>query len=238
MAFLDPPLDRARALLRSDDEPTRLTAVHLLRDGNFDDAADDADAAARLLIDSLLDPGSYVPHAARAALSDLGAVAHAALFDAARSDDPRLRTQAVWALAIDAGDAAPRVVDVLARCAADPDATVRHAVAGALGRVGSCAAPVTDALRRLAIDAEPRVRAEALASLGLALTDASAVADALFRALDDGAPAVRSAAATALTRLVADAAQQERVRVALAEECHEATALELRILLEHWESRT
>jgi hypothetical protein len=231
MAAADPTLDRARALIASDDEPTRLSAVHLLRD-----CATDRDAAARLLVATLCDPGSYVPHAARAALSDLGAAAHAALFDAVRGGDAHVRTQALWALAVDAGPVAPQVAAVVAERVDDAETTVRHAAAGALGRVGCGGAVVEAALRRLAADREPRVRAEALASLGLAFTDPAAVRDVLLDALDDGAAPVRAAAAASLARVRPVDDARERVRAALAEECHDATALELRTLLERWET--
>lgn len=229
------PLAEARRLLAAADEPTRLRGVQRLRDRTPDRAA-----AARLLVDTLQDPGTYVPHAARVALTSLGASAHPVLFEALRGTDEGVRIHALWALADDQGPDADTVARRVTGCSADTAPMVRHAVAGALGRVGGVGRPIAvaeAALRTLARDRDPKVRAEAIESLALRDRSLAGNVDVALAALDDGVGTVRVAAATALTGVRPDDAGIARVREALDEEVYEPARLALASLLERWEAR-
>jgi HEAT repeat protein len=219
-------LERARALLRDAVETERLRGVHVLRD-----EVTDRDAAARELVETLRDPGSFVPHAARAALQDLGDRALPALLDGLAQDDPVVRAGCAWALA------RPQPQDVtgdLARHADDAATSVREAVAGALGRVDGAIAERERVLVHLAEDAEPRVRTQAVESLGLLADLTDHGRRALADAVEDGRPAVRIAATAALARLTPDEGLIARVSRALDEEPTEQVAAPLRALLERW----
>jgi hypothetical protein len=224
------PLDVARALLAADAETTRLRGVHALRD----DVADRS-AAAEVLVSVLSDPGSYVPHAARAALQDLGDAARDALLDGLHADGAVVRAGCAWALATpQSGDVTPQ----LSALASDTELAVREAVAGALGRVGGECRPRELVLAALAEDREPRVRTQAIQSLGLLTEHSSAGRTALTDAVEDSRPAVRIAAVEALANLVPDAAAIAHVTRALDEEPSEQVAAPLRALLEHWRRAT
>lgn len=196
------------ALLSSAHEPTRLRGVHHLRD-----AAPNRGAAAVRLVAVLADPGSYVPHAARAALQDLGADAIPALIEGLRHTDAVIRTHCAWALARPQGDAAGDVATGLRAVAGDAEAAVRHAIAGALGRIGA-PGDVGEVLARLCADGVPRVRAEAVRSAAAA----GCGEEILLDALDDGVAQVRLAAAEALAGRPLSPQGRPRVRQALAEE--------------------
>ena len=74
------------------------------------------------------------------------------------------------ALADDQGPDADTVARRVTGCSADDAPMVRHAVAGALGRIGGAGRTIEvadAALRTLAVDKEHKVRAEALESLAL-----------------------------------------------------------------------
>jgi HEAT repeat protein len=217
---------RALELLLAEDEPTRLRGVHLLRDEGADAAA------AELLTGALADRGSYVPHAARAALTTLADTALPALFSAL--DDDAVRVHALWALAAPQGDSAVAVAGHVAACSGDADRTVRHAVAGVLGRLDAGADVVDQTLRDLALDRDHRVRTEAVESM--ALTAREHFREDLLDALEDGHPAVRAAAATGLTGTPSDAAALSRARTAFADETREPARLALAGLLERWET--
>ncbi len=223
-------LDAARALLRAPEETTRLRGIHALRD----DVADHG-VAARALVDALLDTGSYVPHAARAALQDLGVDALPALLDGLRSDESAVRAGCAWSLAREQ----PRDVSTaIAMLACDTEMSVREAVAGALGRIGGPTAERESALVRLAADAEPRVRTQAVQSLGLLPERSDAGRQALSDALEDSRPAVRIAAAEALAAVAPSAVLIAHVERALEEEPSEHVAMPLRALLERWRPAT
>jgi len=229
------PLSEARRLLAAKDEPTRLKGVQRLRD-----RTPDRTAAARLLVKTLRDPGTYVPHAARVALTSLGASAHQVLFEALRGNDDDVRIHSLWALADDQGPDAEIVARRVTGCSADQAPMVRHAVAGALGRIGGSGRfiEVADAaLSALAGDREPTVRAEAIESLALRDRSLGQTFDVVLAALDDGAGTVRVAAATALTGAVPTSVSAARVREALGEECYEPARLALAGLSERWEAQ-
>ncbi len=222
----DSLLARARALLAAPDEPTRLRGVHALRD----DVADHAAAAAELVL-LLGAPGDYVPQAARAALQDLGADAVPALVAALAAADPVVRRSAAWALARDGVDPGDAARSALRRAAADTDAAVRQAAAGAFGRIAAPADVACEALVALAQDREWRVREQAVHSLAPHV----AAHPHLLDALEDAQPAVRAAAAEALARQPLDAAALARVQRALDEEPSPHVAAPLRALLERRE---
>jgi len=219
-------LSAAHELLAAAAETTRLRGVHALRD----DVAD-RDAAAEALVAALRDPGSYVPHAARAALQDLGADSLPALLRGLASDDHVTRAGCAWALAKE------QVIDVAERISAladDAEANVREAVAGALGRIGGATSAREAVLVRLCSDREPRVRTQAVQSLGLLAPLPDAGLAALADAIEDSRPAVRIAAAHALSSVTPGAALCAHVARALDEEPSEQVAAPLRALLERW----
>ncbi len=226
------PVERARELIAAEDEPTRLEAVHLLRDQH-----PDPDAAARQLVKILDDPGSYVPHAARAALQTLGAAAIPAVLEGLADESKAVRVGCVWALAQEQhGDDAGTIVHALTMAAMDDEADVRHGVAGALGRVGPDTPARDQLLARLAQDDTPRVRAEALRSLGLLEERDSDGHDALVKGLEDGRPEVRLAVVDALE----DVSPTDELRAAVSRALDEEPADHLRAplagLLERWQS--
>ncbi len=219
----------ARELLSAADEPTRLRGVHLLRD-----EAVDRVAAAELLVGVLEDPGTYVPHAARAALQDLGGDALGALLAGLRSPESLVRSNCAWALATTHGAAADDVLIALAALVGDEIAMVRQAAAGAIARIDAGAASREALLVELSEDPEPRVRTEAISGLGSIGGLGESGVSALASALEDGRPAVREAAATALGAIEPDDELVARVRRALDEEPTDLVAAPLRALLERW----
>ncbi len=222
-------LARARELLAADAEATRLRGVHVLRDDLPDRAL-----AARELTAVLEDPGTYVPHAARAALSDLGADALPALLDGLRSRESLVRTGCVWALAREHGGAASNVLRALGALVPDEIVMVREAVAGALGRIDGAPGAREALLVQLTEDDDPRVRTQAVQSLGVLPALGDAGREALACALEDGRPAVRHAAAEALRVVTPGERLRARVVRALEEEPSEHVAAPLRALLERW----
>jgi HEAT repeat protein len=222
-------LSHARELLAAAAEPTRLRGVHVLRD----DVADRG-AAAALLVDVLEDPGSYVPHAARAALQDLGEAAVPALLEGLRSRESLVRSGCAWALAREQGPRAREVLEALGALVSDEIAMVREAAAGALGRIDAAPGAREALLVQLAEDVEPRVRTQAVESLGGLPGLDGAGREALATALEDGRPAVRQAAAEALTATEPSDDLLARVVRALEEEPSEHVAAPLRALLERW----
>ena len=219
----------AQQLLAAADEPTRLRGVHVLRD----DVADRTQAAT-MLVGVLEDPGSYVPHAARAALQDLGADAVPALLAGLTSDESLVRCGCTWALAREHGSEARRVMGALALLVHDEITMVREAVAGALGRLDGAPGAREALLVQLAEDVEPRVRTQAVQSLGALPALDSSGREALAQALEDGRPAVRQAAAEALATVEPSDTLLARVARALDEEPSEHVAAPLRALLERW----
>ena len=222
--------DAARSLLRAPEETTRLRGIHALRD----DVADHG-VAASTLVGALMDTGSYVPHAARAALQDLGADALPALLLGLRSDASAVRAGCAWALAREQSEDVATEIAMLAR---DTEMPVREAAAGALGRIGGPTAERESALVRLAADAEPRVRTQAVQSLGLLFARSDTGRQALSAALEDSRPAVRIAAAEALAAVAPSADLVADVQRALDEEPSEHVAMPLRALLERWRLAT
>jgi HEAT repeat protein len=223
------PLTRARELLDSVDEPTRLRGVHVLRD----EVADRGQAAA-VLVTVLEDPGSYVPHAARAALQDLGADAVGALLEGLRSRESLVRSGCAWALAREQGPRAGEVLQALGALVHEEIAMVREAAAGALGRVDAAPGTREALLVQLAEDAEARVRTQAVESLGALPALGQPGREALATALEDGRPAVRQAAAEALAGVDPSDRLVARATRALEEEPSEHVAAPLRALLERW----
>ncbi len=218
---------RAATLLSAGDEPSRLAGVHLLRDGDGDSAL-----RAAALIPVLADPGSYVPHAARAALQTLGSAALPALVAGLRADGAAVRVGCAWALAAPQGDHAASVAAALAACANDQERDVRHAVAGALGRVGAPAELAEPVLIALRADSEHRVRGEALRSLGLLGVSSDAARAALLAGLDDGRHEVRRAAVEALRAVPSWNGLAARVQDALRDEPAPHLVNDLQVLLE------
>ena len=222
---------RAEELLRAADEPTRLRGVHVLRDEVHDRAA-----ASTALVRVLEDPGSYVPHAARAALQDLAAEAVPALLAGLRSRESLVRTGCAWALAREQGALAADVLAALGARVHDEIAMVREAVAGAFGRIDAAPGAREALLVQMAEDTEPRVRTQAVQSLGALPALGEAGLEALAAALEDGRPAVRQAAAEALVAVDPSDVLRARAVRALEEEPSEHVAVPLRALLELWRS--
>jgi len=222
-------LARAQELLAATEEATRLRGVHVLRDEVPDRAA-----AAAVLVRVLEDPGSYVPHAARAALQDLGADAVPALLAGLRSRESLVRSGCAWALAREQGALATEVLTALGAHVHDEIVGVREAVAGALGRIDAAPGVREALLAQLAEDGEARVRTQAVESLGALPALSGAGVDALAAALEDGRPAVRHAAAEALATVEPGDDLLSRVARALDEEPSEHVAAPLRALLERW----
>jgi len=222
----DRALSDARSLLTAQEETTRLRGVHALRDDVPDRAA-----AATALIDALLDSGSYVPHAARAALQDLGDDALPALLAGLGSPSPVVRAGCVWALA---REQSADVSGAVAALVADAETSVREAVAGALGRIGGATARRQTLLVNLCTDPNPRVRTQGVQSLGLLTEHSDAGRRALADALEDARPGVRIAAVEALTSVTPDESLVADVARALDDEPTEQVAAPLRALLERW----
>ena len=222
-------LARARELLAGSDEPTRLRGVHVLRD----DVADRACAAAEL-VTVLEDCGSYVPHAARAALQDLGSAAVPALIAGLASRESLVRSGCAWALAQEQGSHAADVLTALGALVHDEVPMVREAIAGALGRLDAAPGAREALLVQMSEDADPRVRTQAVQSLGVLPALGDAGRDSLASALEDGRPAVRRAAAEALATVHPSDRLLARALRALEEEPSEHVAAPLRALLERW----
>lgn len=222
-------LSRAHELLAGSEETTRLRGVHVLRD-----EVADRGLAATELVAVLEDPGSYVPHAARAALQDLGADAVPALLEGLASRESLVRTGCAWALAQDQRAGASAVLAALGALVHDEIVMVREAIAGALGRLDAAPGAREALLVQLTEDGEPRVRTQAVQSLGAlpALSDVGRAA--LASALEDGRPAVRQAAAEALATIHPSDELRARAVRALEEEPSEHVAAPLRALLERW----
>jgi len=125
--------------------------------------------------------GAYSTAALRSALGPASPAAAPPLVAALRSVDPRVRTQAAWALGR-LGAAAASAVPALAGTLHDPSESVRVSAAVALGLLGPEARPGFDALARGLDDPRENVRARC--------------AEALYRigpAADQAVPALRSA---------------------------------------------
>ena len=222
-------LARAHELLAGSEESMRLRGVHVLRD----DVVDRARAATELVA-VLEDPGSYVPHAARAALQDLGADAVPALIAGLSSRESLVRTGCAWALAREHGADAMDVLTALGALVHDDIAMVREAIAGALGRIDAAPGAREALLVQMAENDEPRVRTQAVQSLGVLPAVAGPGRESLAAALEDGRPAVRQAAAEALASVHPSEQLLARVVRALEEEPSEHVTAPLRALLERW----
>ncbi len=122
----------------------------------------------------------------------------AALVEAVRDDDPRVREASAWALSQIWDpvkmDGAPMIVEALG----DPDPGVRHAAARALAAFGSTPSVVAALLENLR---HPDVNRRRSTVQALALIEAPAAYDTLIHALEDPDARVRQGAIAALGEL-------------------------------------
>lgn len=225
---------RAEALrwLADPEEAKRLRGVHLLRDHHAQ-----LPDAVELLVETMGGPGRYVPHAARTVLQDLGEVALPRLLVGLEDAREAVRLGSIWALARDQGDRVGEVLAALRTRVSEPSRELRHAVAGAIGRVGADPDVTLRELEPLLADREARVRTEAAESIGLSQATARRASDRLLDLLDDGDSQVRVAVARALAAVEPGRAAWERLSEALDEEVDEAARLSLLSLRDDWAAR-